>query len=74
MWRALCPVSYTPLDVYKRQVSDNGRGLPEEGRGRKDSLELKLVHIMTRQIKGKLVSENKGGARFSLLFELEVKR
>lgn len=61
-------------DTWLVTVSDNGRGLPEEGGGRKDSLGLKLVHIMTRQIKGTLVSENKGGARFSLLFELEVKR
>ncbi len=53
-------------------VSDNGKGLPEEGGGRKDSLGLKLVNIMTRQIKGKFVSENKGGASFSLLFELIV--
>jgi two-component sensor histidine kinase len=55
-------------------VSDNGKGLPAEGGGRKDSLGLKLVNIMTRQIKGKLTSENKEGAHFSVVFEIRNKK
>lgn len=55
-------------------VSDNGKGLPEEGSGRKDSLGLKLVNIMTRQIKGTFLSKNDQGAFFSLIFSLVKKR
>jgi two-component sensor histidine kinase len=55
-------------------VSDNGKGLPAEGGGRKDSLGLKLVNIMTRQIKGKFSSENREGAHFSVVFELANKK
>lgn len=55
-------------------VSDNGKGLPAEGGGRKDSLGLKLVNIMTRQIKGKFTSENRDGAWFGLEFELAIKK
>ncbi len=51
-------------------VSDNGKGLPSEGGGRKDSLGLKLVNIMTRQIKGTFLSKNEQGAFFSLIFNL----
>lgn len=55
-------------------VSDNGKGLPAEGGGRKDSLGLKLVNIMTRQIKGTFLSKNEQGAFFSLIFSLVKKR
>lgn len=55
-------------------VSDNGKGLPLEGGGRKDSLGLKLVNIMTRQIKGTFLSKNDQGAFFSLIFNQVKKR
>lgn len=51
-------------------VSDNGKGLPPEGAARKDSLGLKLVSIMTRQIKGTFQAKNDGGAFFSLIFSM----
>ena len=54
-------------------VSDNGKGLPVEG-GRKDSLGLKLVNIMARQIKGTFLSKNDQGAFFSLIFNRVKKR
>jgi two-component sensor histidine kinase len=57
-------------DEWVVTVSDNGRGLPAEGAGRKDSLGLKLVSIMTRQIKGTFLSKNDQGAFFSLIFSL----
>lgn len=60
----------TGEDKWELSVSDNGRGLPEEGDGRKDSLGLRLVHIMTRQIKGTFLPKNARGASFSLIFEL----
>jgi two-component sensor histidine kinase/Tfp pilus assembly protein PilF len=55
-------------------VSDNGKGLPPEGGGRKDSLGLKLVNIMTRQIKGSLTSKSENGAFFSLIFDLPISK
>jgi two-component sensor histidine kinase len=55
-------------------VSDNGKGLPAEGAGRKDSLGLKLVNIMTRQIKGTFQAKNDHGAFFNLIFNLLKKR
>lgn len=55
-------------------VSDNGKGLPAEGARRRDSLGLKLVNIMTRQIKGTFLSKNEQGAFFSLIFNLVKKQ
>ncbi len=55
-------------------VSDNGKGLPAEGGGRKDSLGLKLVNIMTRQIKGTFQAKNADGAFFNLIFNLVKKK
>jgi two-component sensor histidine kinase len=51
-------------------ISDNGKGLPLETERRKDSLGLKLVTIMTKQIGGTFVSTNKDGAFFSVTFKL----
>ena len=49
-------------------ISDNGKGLPEDTKKRKDSLGLKLVSIMTKQIGGNLLSKNEDGAFFSVIF------
>ncbi len=50
------------------KVSDTGMGLPEDTNFRKDSLGLRLVTIMTKQIKGTLTKYNKNGATFELRF------
>lgn len=50
------------------KVSDSGKGLPEDTNFRKDSLGLRLVNIMTKQIKGTLTQYNKDGATFELRF------
>ena len=55
-------------------VRDNGKGLPEESQKRKDSLGLKLVNIMTRQIGGIFETKNEDGAYFSLIFNLVKKK
>jgi two-component system, sensor histidine kinase PdtaS len=52
-------------------VSDNGKGLPPESEKRKDSLGLKLVSLMTRQLKGELDTESNGGATFKLTFLIQ---
>ncbi len=51
-------------------ISDNGTGLPDESGKRKDSLGLKLVNIMTKQIGGVLTSKNENGAVFNVTFNL----
>ncbi len=49
-------------------VSDNGKGMPQEFERRKDSLGLKLVTIMTKQIKGIIDIKNDNGAVFNIIF------
>ncbi|MES2514032.1 MAG: tetratricopeptide repeat protein [Bacteroidota bacterium] len=49
-------------------IADNGKGMPPESQKRKDSLGLKLVGIMTRQIGGTLISKNENGAFFNVIF------
>jgi two-component sensor histidine kinase len=44
--------------------------MPQESEKRKDSLGLKLVAIMTKQIKGSLVIKNDNGAIFNIIFSL----
>lgn len=61
-------------DSWVVTVSDNGKGLPAEGGARKDSLGLKLVSIMTRQIKGTFLSKSDQGAIFSLIFSTDKYR
>ncbi|MES2566540.1 MAG: tetratricopeptide repeat protein [Bacteroidota bacterium] len=51
-------------------IRDNGKGLAPESERRKDSLGLKLVSIMTRQIGGTLTSKNDLGAVFSIAFNI----
>jgi two-component system, sensor histidine kinase PdtaS len=52
------------------RVSDTGKGLPEDTGFRKDSLGLRLVTIMTKQIHGVLVRSNNPGATFEITFKL----
>ncbi|MGD1846475.1 MAG: sensor histidine kinase [Salibacteraceae bacterium] len=51
-------------------VQDNGPGLPEEFNNRREgSFGLKLVHSLTRQMRGKLTISNRPGACFQLLVQ-----
>ena len=54
-------------------VRDNGIGLPEGIDLRKTtSLGLKLVHTLTRQLRGKIDVEGQGGAEFKIRFPLRA--
>lgn len=63
-----------PLDdqagKWVLRIADSGKGLPEETGFRADSLGLRLVKIMTRQIKGTLEMKNDPGATFEIEFTL----
>jgi two-component sensor histidine kinase len=61
-------------DSWVVMVCDNGKGLPLEGAGRKGSLGLKLVTIMTKQIGGIFTAKNEAGACFNLIFNLVKKK
>ena len=50
------------------KVSDSGKGLPDDTNFRKDSLGLRLVTIMTKQLNATLTKYNKDGAIFELRF------
>jgi two-component sensor histidine kinase len=52
------------------KVADSGKGLPDNNAYRKNSLGLRLVNIMTKQIKGTLISKNSPGATFEISFNL----
>jgi two-component system, sensor histidine kinase PdtaS len=51
-------------------VSDSGKGLPADDKFRKDSLGLRLVNLMTKQMKGVLTKSNSPGATFEITFRL----
>ena len=55
-------------NAWLLSVSDSGKGLPEDTNFRKDSLGLRLVTIMSKQIKGTLTKYNKEGAIFEVRF------
>jgi two-component sensor histidine kinase len=59
-------------DKWMLSVSDSGKGLPDNNEYRKNSLGLRLVKIMTQQIKGTLVTSNSPGATFEISFNLSV--
>jgi two-component system, sensor histidine kinase PdtaS len=52
------------------RVSDTGKGLPADNNYRKDSLGLRLVNLMTKQMKGVLTQSNSPGATFEISFNL----
>jgi len=65
-------VSVTPQDKedYLLSVADNGKGLPAGlDINKSDSLGLKLVNILTRQLKGELHVESDKGAIFEIRFK-----
>lgn len=57
-------------NTWHLTIADNGKGLPLETEKRRGSLGLNLVTIMTKQIGGTFVSENRNGAFFSVTFSL----
>jgi two-component system, sensor histidine kinase PdtaS len=63
----LLPVTNEP-NQWQLYVSDTGKGLPQDNEVRKDSLGLRLVTIMAKQIKGTLTKSNTPGATFSIVF------
>ena len=58
----------TKNDSWMLHFSDSGRGLPASSEVRKESLGLRLVNIMTRQMGAVLTKTNSPGATFTLLF------
>jgi two-component system, sensor histidine kinase PdtaS len=67
-------VSLQPLEgnkgKWRLRVSDTGKGLPESTESRKNSLGLRLVNIMTKQIQGTLTKTNLPGATFEITFSI----
>jgi two-component system, sensor histidine kinase PdtaS len=58
------------LNTFVLQVSDNGKGLPPASGVRKDSLGLRLVNMMVKQIKATLTQTSTPGATFTCEFSL----
>jgi len=62
-------------DKFRLEVSDNGIGLPSEIETNKaDSLGLKLVNILTRQLKGELNIKQEKGTVFILEFSEVIRK
>lgn len=55
-------------DDWTLHFSDSGKGLPVNSEVRKESLGLRLVNIMTKQMGAVLTKTNSPGATFTLLF------
>jgi two-component sensor histidine kinase len=55
---------------WQLRVSDSGKGLPADNNFRKDSLGLRLVTIMVKQLNGILTKSNTPGATFEILFSV----
>jgi two-component sensor histidine kinase len=55
---------------WRLYISDTGKGLPEENNFRKDSLGIRLVSIMSKQIGGILTKSNSPGATFEVVFTM----
>lgn len=56
------------IDTWVLGVNDNGKGLPVDDVLRKDSLGIKLVTILSKQIKGSITKNNSPGASFEIVF------
>jgi two-component sensor histidine kinase/glutamine amidotransferase PdxT len=57
-------------DGLKLQVSDNGVGFPEElDVASSKTLGLRLIYMLSRQLKGTVAWQNEGGVHFSLSFQ-----
>ena len=61
----------TPDHKYLLRVSDNGKGMPEGfDLDRSSTLGLKLVKILSRQIKAKLTFSGQKGTEFNVAFSI----
>lgn len=55
----------------KLSISDNGPGVPTDIlSGKKESLGIDLVNVLTEQINGELSAKNNNGAKFEVIFDL----
>ena len=60
--------SETKNNSWVLQISDNGKGMPAEITPRKESLGLRLVGLMAKQIGAAIIKNNTKGATFTLAF------
>ncbi|MBN2613447.1 MAG: tetratricopeptide repeat protein [Bacteroidales bacterium] len=68
-------ISKTSERAYKFVISDNGKGLPENfDLNKSDTLGLKLVKILTRQIAGKIDLVSNAGTTVIISFEDDLKK
>lgn len=66
-------VGLNPLPEYGKwmlRVSDTGKGIAADTPARKDSLGLRLINIMTKQIHAVLTKSNSPGATFEITFAM----
>jgi len=64
-------IARQPDDTVVVRVADTGAGMPEQRpAGNKDSLGLKLVATLTKQLKGRLEIRHVEGAEFTITFPL----
>lgn len=54
---------------WRLVVSDNGKGMPPEEGRRKNSLGLRLVNMMIKQIKGEMIVRNAKGTTVEIIFK-----
>lgn len=70
----LVAISRNNDQVVELSVSDDGRGIPPDtDLSRSDSLGLQLVHLLTRQLHGKLDVQRRNPTRFTLRFRMGEK-
>lgn len=56
------------VNTYQLQIADTGKGLPE-GYDQKQSMGMRLVHILTDQLNGKLQIDQSNGTLFTIFFD-----
>ncbi len=68
-------ITLLPLESekWKLTVADNGKGLPSEDQKRKNSLGLRLVNILTKQIGASIKTLSSPGAAYEIVFKLKTK-
>ncbi|MDQ3191701.1 MAG: tetratricopeptide repeat protein [Bacteroidota bacterium] len=68
-------ITLFPLESekWKLTVADNGKGLPLEEQKRKNSLGLRLVNILTKQIGATVNTLSSPGATYEIVFKITTK-